>query len=206
MRTARTMIATLTLLLLTAGPALAAERPTGDPKAQVVEASKRIKAIALESEDQDEIVERLTGVMDDLVDYTAFAKKTLKGVWKDLTPEQRQRFEERFKALVIETYGKRFKPKTEFTFTERGETKWMNDEKTLAEVRTTIEGRKVAADVNYLFVPSEVDDEPVWRVTDIVIDGVSMALNWRSQFTRIVDKRGFDTLIEMIEKNLEKKD
>lgn len=204
MRTVKTALLALVAFALAAGPALAAERPDGDPKGTIEAIYKAIEKLASESESQDQIVAGLTGEMDKLVDYTAFSERTLKGTWEDLSEENRTRFMDLFKKLVVKVYAKRFKPKTEFRVEYRGETKKVGD--TMMNVRTTVHGKKIAADVDYLFLPSKQGEALEWRVTDIVIDEVSMALNWRTQFGRIIKKQGFDALLDKIKSRVEKKD
>ena len=50
-----------------------------------------------------------------------------------------------------------------------------------------------------------VGSSVAWRAVDITIDEVSMARNWRGQFRRILDRDGFDVLIQKIEKKANKR-
>jgi phospholipid transport system substrate-binding protein len=45
-----------------------------------------------------------------------------------------------------------------------------------------------------------------WRVTDIVTEGVSLVTSYRSQFTKIIKKEGFPTLIAKMKDKLAKGD
>lgn len=195
----------LALALLVPTMASAAERPEGEPRARVDATYTKIKAIAAEAEDQDALVAGMTTELDKLIDYEGFSKKTLKGTWETLSDADKDRFMTRFKQLIIQTYAKRFKPKTEFSVSYRGETAW-DDDKSEGKVKTTVKGKKIGADVDYFFHAVKDSEVIVWRAYDIEIDEVSMALNWRKQFNNIIKKNGFDSLIERIEKKVAKKD
>jgi phospholipid transport system substrate-binding protein len=39
-----------------------------------------------------------------------------------------------------------------------------------------------------------------WRIVDIVVDGVSTVQNYRSSFSRIIQKEGIDGLIKRLER------
>ncbi len=135
-----------------------------------------------------------------LIDYDAFSKKVLKRTWPELDKRDRERFKASFKSLVNHTYAKRFKPGTRFEWKARGAPSCVDEAGTVCEVLTIIEGKKAAADVDY----STHHDGGAWAVTDITIDGVSMALNWRGQFRKIIDKQGFDVLVEKIDSKVSK--
>jgi phospholipid transport system substrate-binding protein len=35
-----------------------------------------------------------------------------------------------------------------------------------------------------------------WRVYDVIVEGVSLVNNYRSQFDRVLNKKSFDTLLQ----------
>lgn len=212
------IVLALASLLVMATPALAADRaappaasalaprPTGDPREVVAKTSGQIVTIAHQAKDQASMLVEMTKVLDVMLDYDAFAEKTLKGTWDTLSPQDRQRFIEKFKQLIIRVYAKRFKPGVQFTVTERGPTSWSDADKREGEVKTVISGNRVTADVDYRFGVSRVGDTTEWRASDIVIDGVSMMLNWRSQFRTVIQKQGFEALLGKIDKRIQQND
>lgn len=166
------------------------------PKERVETVYQHIKKAAETAETQDKLIELVTSELDQFIDYEAFSARTLKTSWPSLTPAQRTTFVDRFKRLIIKTYAKKFQPKTVFTIEHRGQS--VDAAKNETTIKTTVRGTKVAADVDYILV---VGKESV-KATDIVIDEVSMALNWRKQFERIIAKDGFDALIARINKKV----
>lgn len=191
----------LLLLLSFALPALAAE-PEG-PRARTDAIYSRVQTAAAEATDRDALVERVLGYLDTFIDYDGFSARTLRVTWPTLTPAQREDFKGRFKQLVIRTYARKFTPGAKFEVEYRGKEKFTNDARTEARVKSTVRHEKVAADVDYLMSLGD-GEGAAWRAIDIVIDDVSMALNWRRQFERIVAKDGFDALIKRIDERVER--
>jgi len=190
--------------LLGASSALAAEP---NPKERIEAVYAEITLATQEAEDQEALTARLTVILDGLMDYPAFAQRTLRASWPELSREQREIFIDRFKRLVVKIYGKRFRPRTEFAVSYRNDgLRYRNEARTAARVDTTIRGRRVAADVDYYFVKGGGSNSERWFVFDFEIDSVSMALNWRRQFERIIAQDGFDALIERIEERVKDDD
>jgi len=181
--------------LMFAGSAFAAP-PSAKDRVDAVYG--HIKKAAETAETQDKLVELVTTELDAFIDYEAFSARTLRTSWPTLTADQKATFIDRFKRLIIKTYAKKFQPKTVFEVEHRGES--VNADKTEVTLKTTVRGKKVAADVDYQM---SLDAKKGPRAIDIVIDEVSMALNWRKQFERIIAKDGFDALISKINKRVE---
>lgn len=193
-------LASLLLTLLLAGAAHA--QPVGTPKERIDTMYTAVKAAVMKADNHDALVTEVTGLLDGMIDYDGFASRTLKTSWPTLTAAQRTKFIEKFKQLVIRTYAKRFTPKTEFTVSWRAEPMFTNTARTEAKAQTTVHGKKVSADVDYAMIWS--DAKKAWLALDFVIDDVSMSLNWRGQFEKIIAKEGFDALITKIEKKVQK--
>lgn len=196
------LLVALCVVVLGANAASAAE-PEG-PKARTSSIYSEVKKAAAEAKDRDSLVTKVLGYFDAFIDYEGFSERTLKTTWPTLTDAQKEIFKDRFKRLVIRTYAKRFTPGVEFAVEYRGEPKFTNDAKTESKVKTTIRSDKLGADVDYLLVLSDVKGVVAWRAIDIIVDDVSMALNWRKQFERIVAKDGFTGLIAKIDSRIAK--
>ena len=193
-----TVLGAFLLLLLSSAHAAAAE-PAGAQE-PVAKAYSEIQQLAAEAKDSAAMTESMDTVMSRLVDYDAFARRTLKGTWKTLNSRQKKRFKKAFKALILKTYARRFKPGATFEVTWRGAPRVLDESGATAEVRSTVTGAKAAADVDYIMS----HDGKTWAAHDIVVDEVSMAMNWRKQFKSIIQKSGFNSLVERIEKKVKK--
>lgn len=174
--------------------------PATSPQDPVSAAYAEIQTIAAQTTDAKVMVESMDKVLGRLVNYDAFARCTLKGTWRTLSSRERKRFKKAFKALILKTYARRFKPGASFKVTWREEPRVLDESGHRAEVRSTVTGQKAAADVDYLMA----FEKQRWTAHDIIVDEVSMAMNWRKQFKGIIDKSGFRSLVERIEKKVKK--
>lgn len=194
----RSIILVTALLCLLCPHGSAAPRPAGDPVEHVRAATSQISEIAQAATERAAMTTQIEVVMADIVDFEGFSARTLGKRWGGLSASKRRRFVSAFRGLVMRTYAKRFKPGASFRVSYRGETVY--SDAPVATVKTTIHGEKAAADVDYIFRPATTGKSVSWRAVDISIDEVSMARNWRGQFTRILDRDGFDVLIDKIER------
>ena len=186
----------ITSLLMLPTSALGEAPQEPGPRERLEAAYTTIAEVTAKVKTQEELVSELTAKMSEVLDYKAFAARTLKGRWKKLNSAQKKRFTKHFKELLLRTYSKRFKPQTTFEVAYRGDTHWLGEDKALGEVHTTVTGKRAAADVSYLFARD--GRTKAWRIVDITIDEVSMAQNWRRQFLRVMDKEGFASLVNRI--------
>ncbi len=136
------------------------------------------------------------------LDFRAMSQLALgKKNWRSADKDQRVRFVEAFKDMLIRTYSKSL---TEYTgqkieylpYTPPPEGKRTVVVKTQINQDT---GPSIPIDYR-LRVKNEI-----WKVYDIKIDGISLVTNYRNSFASDIRKVGMDGLIEkLIEKNKKK--
>lgn len=127
--------------------------------------------------------------------FEEMAKRALGQYWKSRSPEEKKEFTELFTNILKDAYiGK--------TDTYSGEKIIFIKEKQAdkyANVQTkfvTNQGTEIFVDY-YLF-----NDQGNWRVYDVVIEGVSLINNYRTQFNSILVKSSYRELVQKIkEKN-----
>lgn len=131
-------------------------------------------------------------------DFDRVCRMVLGKNWKAATPDQQAGFQKEFRSLLLRTYasalGKyrdqviEYKPLR----TEAGADN--------VSVKTQIVqpgGQPIAVD--YSLVKQSGNG---WKVYDIVIEGVSLVTNYRSQFSNEIRQNGLDSLIKKLaEKN-----
>ena len=188
----------LLCLALSQGPPLHASSQTHEAARLVEQTSSAASRLAQEAQDKALLKAQLSALFSEVVDFRRFAARTLSGDWEALSEEQRARFESAFRALVMSIYAKRFRPGLVFKTTLRGEAETLGTHR--LKVRTTLSGPKAGADLDYELERLERDKRQVWRITDLIIDGVSMVQSWRKAFKRALDKDGFEALVTKIER------
>lgn len=115
--------------------------------------------------------------------------------WRRATPQQRQQFIDEFTGMLIRTYASalvEFRDKT-MTFKPFHHDPKRRD----AVVRAEFIGGDGAPAMPILFRVKR-DKSGNWKVIDIIIDGVSLVKNYRSQFGAEIRKVGLDGLIRRL--------
>lgn len=142
-------------------------------------------------------IEKLNQAFDQLLDYDALASASLDGKWAELTDAQRKEFQGLLVTLVQRAYTKNIKDTLNYSIEFRGESDAKNGGKlvkTVAKHKT--DPRKEPLSIDY--VVAQKDGK--WRIQDIVTEGSSLVANYRSQFRKIIDSKGFPELIERMKK------
>lgn len=113
--------------------------------------------------------------------------------WRGRTDEERQTFVELFSRLLEETYVGKIESYTdeqiEFVKEQVRDTK--------AQIDTKIITDTIEIPIDYRMY---LTDAGQWMVYDIVVEGVSLVANYRSQFTRMLDSDSFESMIRELEK------
>jgi len=129
--------------------------------------------------------------------FEEMAQRSMGPHWRTLTPQQRQEFVGLFTDLLERSYinrianykagpqGVRY-PKEDIT----------GDQATVHTEITTEHGEPVAVD--YRLLHKDVD----WKVYDIIIEGVSLVNNYRTQFNTIILKDSYAGLVKQMRTKL----
>ena len=137
--------------------------------------------------------ERVRSIIADAFDFPSMARESLGPQWNKLTPSQQEDFVQLFGELFKVSYSNlvlKFLGEREANF---GEEVVQSDR---ALVRTTLRDRQGDdLPVDYKLV----EDAGHWRVHDVVVDGVSLAGNYRGQFSRVIETSSYAALRERIE-------
>lgn len=124
-------------------------------------------------------------------DFAEMAKRSLGPDWRDRTPEDRGRFVALFQELLENSYLGKIE-------SYQGEEIRYGKE-TLdgpyAEVKTLVVTRKgQEIPVHYRMLA----DGGTYRIYDVVVEGISLVGNYRSQFNSILRKSSFDELMDKL--------
>lgn len=114
--------------------------------------------------------------------------------WTNASAEQKVAFQAEFKTLLLRTYATALSKYKNQTIDFRPFR--MESNESIATVRTMIRqpgGQPIAVDYTL-----GKNGDTGWKVYDIVIEGVSLVTNFRSQFAQEVRQNGLDTLVEKL--------
>ena len=122
-------------------------------------------------------------------DFSGMAKRSLGPHWRNRTPQEREEFVTLFADLLEQSYHKKLES---YTDQEILYTKEQVDEK-FGVVATKILSQKENLDIPIEYKLLRQDAQ--WRVYDVVIEGVSLVSNYRSQFNRIIETSSYADLV-----------
>ena len=147
--------------------------------------------------DRGQLYELVERVIVEHIAVDKVAKLVLARHWRNASLEQRTRFADEFKNLLIRTYASAL-----FYYTGREQMNFRplqltGDERT-AVVRTDVKLPGVRAfPVNYKFL---LLDSGEWKIFDVTIDGISLVTIYRASYARIIQTMGLDGLILRLER------
>jgi len=187
------LAAAMIVATLVAGGALDHARagaPTDQVKSGTDQVLKIIQDPALKGADKTPVRrQQLRTVVDQVFDWQETGKRALGRHWQPLTPEQRQQFSSLFADLVERSYV--------------GKIELYSGEK-IIYAGDTIEGDQ--ATVKTKLITKSQTEIPIdyrmqkegdrWRVYDVLIEGVSLVGNYRTQFNRVIQQTGYDDLVK----------
>jgi phospholipid transport system substrate-binding protein len=144
----------------------------------------------------DQKRDKIIDIVDRNFDFTTLSRLVLARNWSKLSPDQQQQFITEFKRHLSITYGKNVENYRDEKVVIVGDREEARGDWT---VRTIIE-RPTAEHVKVDYRLRQRDGE--WKMIDMIVEGVSLVANFRSQFQDIMAKKGPAKIIELLrEKN-----
>ena len=167
------------------GSAMEAMKGTIDQALKVLE-DESLKAPG-KSQQRLEILEDIIGKR---FDYKEMGKRTLGKHWRKLSEADRDEFVRLFQRFLSKTYAGNVDGYS-------GEqVQYLKERRKgdFAEVQTVVASDKSPLSVYYRMFKSANG----WKVYDVVLDGVSLVKNFRSQFGRIIEAESVEGLLEKL--------
>lgn len=113
--------------------------------------------------------------------------------WRKASPAQKARLVEEFRALILRTYASSLSAFADQEFEFRPAVLKPTDEDTTVQVRVLRPGSQPVV------VEYDMEKKPEgWKCYDVRIAGISLVVNYRTEFGIIVRDRGIDGLIEAL--------
>jgi phospholipid transport system substrate-binding protein len=135
--------------------------------------------------------EKLRLIYDNLFDDVELGKRTLSRNWNSLSTAQRQEFVKLFRQILEKAYVDKI---LDYSNEKIIFDKESMVSETQAEVQTKVVTSSQEIPINYRVLLKDGR----WRVYDVVIENVSLVLNYRTQFNDILVKNTPEQLIEIL--------
>jgi len=130
--------------------------------------------------------------ISNIFDYAEMAKRSMGKHWNVRTPAEKKNFIDLFASLLENSYA--------------GKIESYNNEK-IIYIRDIVDGDY--AEVKSKVVTANRDEFTLdyrlfkqnnkWMVYDVIIEGVSLVANYRSQFNKIINANGYDKLVDKLQ-------
>jgi phospholipid transport system substrate-binding protein len=140
---------------------------------------------------------KIRSITEKMFDYTELSRRTLGQNWKKFNNEQQKEFTDLYKSILEDAYADKIMTYTDEKVVFNKEN--MLSEKTY-EIQTTIVTKKADIPIFYRVIQKEGE----WRVYDVVIEGVSLVNNYRTQFREILASKSPDGLLDVLRKKVGK--
>lgn len=188
----KTIALGLLLLLLSSNALWAAARApqevVQDTSARMVDALRKNRTTL--DRDPSRLYELVNQIVLPNFDFELMSRWVLGRAWQQASPEQRRRFTEEFRTLLVRTYAKALLEYSD------------------GEIRVL--PQPAVADGNEITVKTEVKPktgQPIpihysmhrgndaWKVYDVTVEGVSLVTNYRGTFASQIRSSGLDAVI-----------
>ncbi len=141
--------------------------------------------------------DKIKAISEKMFDFAELSKRTLARNWSKFSPVQQKEFIELYKSVLEDAYANKIMAYTdekiafgkEVTLTEN-----------TVEIRSTVIRTNGDIPIDYRVIMKDGS----WRVYDVVIEGVSLINNYRSQFREILANKPPQALLETLRKKEDK--
>jgi phospholipid transport system substrate-binding protein len=200
---ARNIVVPLGLLVaLVTGP-VAVAGTTTTPRATIEKVTGDVLA-ALQTnkdalrKDPDKVTALVTRIVDPYFDFPFMSREALGIAWRRADAQQRARFTQVFHELLIIDYADVFKRYTDQTI-KLTRVRWDDTAHKRATVLSRINSpgeQPVQVDYRLYHTHGE------WKIYDVVVDGISLLINYRETFVSELQRENIDTLISRLQQKV----
>ena len=176
----RTLPGLLILMLLLSPLQAKAGLPLDTIKEHVNSVLDVLRNPALQGEANKEAKEqKIESIANQMFDYVALSRLTLGRSWRDFNKEQQKEFVSLYRTILKKAYMDKI-----LTYTD--EKVVFDKEMMLAENKAEVQTRIItkSADIPISYRMYLKDGQ--WRVYDVIVEGISLVQNYRTQFREIL--------------------
>lgn len=141
--------------------------------------------------------EKVRVISEKMFDFNELSKRTLGMNWKNLNPDQQKEFINLYKDILEDAYADRIMSYSDEQVVFSKEIILSDD---TAEVQSNIITKKAEIPIYYRVILKDGD----WRVYDVIIEGVSLIKNYRTQFREILANKSPEELLKVLRKKVGK--
>lgn len=164
------------------------------PKAQMEQTTQELRTIVAGTDKTEVKKAKLKKITREYIDFTQLAQTTLGSEWGKLDKKKQAQFAVVLEQLIEASYIGRM--------TESSTVDIVYSAETVEGDKGTLDGtaKVKGADVVLKFVMKQSGER--WKMHDVEVDEVSLTSNYRSQFTKSIQKNGYGPFVEKLKKKI----
>ena len=147
---------------------------------------------------KDAKIDMVSEIINEIFDFNELSRRTLGRSWKKMSSEQQTEFVDLFTKLLQGVYADRLLAYSDQKVIFDKEIMLKKGRAEVQSYLQTADGKKIP-----LFYRL-TDKSGSWRVYDVIIEGVSMVKNYRTQFRDILAKNSPEKLLDILREKVEK--
>lgn len=193
MATSALLLAAAAVILVGATPVAGADAPRDVVKKTADDVVAVLGDASLSAADKRARIEAIVYAQ---VDFDTLSKLVLARHWSQLKPEQKEQFMHEFRQHLSMTYGRNLD-------SYKNERVQITGDRKEARADWTVHTKIIRGGPDDIVVDYRLRNrENQWRIIDVIVEGVSLVANFRSQFQEIMANGGIDRLLQLLrEKN-----
>jgi phospholipid transport system substrate-binding protein len=137
--------------------------------------------------------DKIRAIAEKMFDFSELSKRTLAKNWSKFNPGQQTEFIELYRSLLEDAYADKIMAYTDEKIV-------FGKEVALTEKTVEVQSRVLRKNGDISIYYRMILKNGVWRVYDVVIEGVSLLNNYRSQFREILSNKPPESLLETLRK------
>jgi phospholipid transport system substrate-binding protein len=182
------------LSLFFAAPPCFAGEPTVQVRQRVDAVLEVLKNKELKRPERETIRRaKIREIVDTIFDFPEMSRRSLGIHWRKRTPDERKEFVSLFSDLLEDTYIKKIEKYHDEKILYTGESVRGDYAVVKTKVITT---KETEIPIDYRLLK----ENNKWEVYDVVIEGVSLVNNYRSQFSEILSSKPYAELVNRLKK------
>lgn len=182
----------ISLLVLAAPFSVSAQ--LADAQSRLKSAVAEVLSVADRTGNRSALPNSLRPVLQKHISFETMTRRAVGPGWRQFSPTQQQQATELFSTLIIRSYSSKFTPgeHPDITYLQAVQP---------AEGRVDVPTNMVYKGSHYSVV-YRMEQVQGWRITDVVIEGVSLIANYRSQLDAQFQKGGADAVISSLNQSV----
>jgi phospholipid transport system substrate-binding protein len=142
---------------------------------------------------RDRAMDQVEEIIADLFSFEELSMRTVGPSWKTFNKDQKTRFIDSFRKMLRASYARTFEEYDGETLTYNSEESiGSNNDRVQLNTSITSKGKHIPLDFRMI-------NKGGWKVYDLVIEGVGLVQNYRSQFHEIMQKGDPEALIKLVD-------